>query len=102
MERLRESGEQRKRTALRNSDGWVKITLGDIAFGLEIAIRANDRVLNPRAGGSEVCAAREMDGRMGDGLLDRKRGVLGKSVSVRVALGGRGIIQKKLTETKLL
>src|SRR3546814_20868829 len=34
--------------------------------------------------------------RLGEGRLDRQSGVEGKSVSVRVDLGGRGIIKKKI------
>src|SRR3546814_21164047 len=51
---------------------------------------------------NEAAVVREVDGRAGIDRqrADRKRGVSGKSVSVRVVLGGRRFLKKKTQQHK--
>src|SRR3546814_5543975 len=72
-----------------SSDLAFKVILGEAPFG-------------PGGDGPGVIASRFAAGRQRDGGRDRKSVVWGKSVSVRVDLGGRRIIKKKKQQKQIL
>src|SRR3546814_9529 len=90
-----------KRMPVGNSVGWVKSARGAKVAGSKATMSAKAPAFSvPRPSSPNNCAVTDVLRSMKScRFIDRKRVVEGKSVSVRVDLGGRRIIKNKKIKT---
>src|SRR3546814_5619762 len=105
LARTREEGVVRRRQAalLARQDAYMRQVV-DASFDAIVTVDRKARIVTANAGATQLFGA-PADALIGTGIGellegDRKSVVEGKSVSVRVDLGGRRIIKKKNNDTK--